>query len=103
MNCKPGDLAYLSSECLDEGKIVEVLSAAPCSESLLPAWHCRARDALNVIYSVSKREGFDTETVIEDRHLRPITGVPLVDEMPLETNVPEALQLALGIESRSYA
>jgi hypothetical protein len=32
--------------------------------------------------------------------MRPISGVPLADETPIETNVPEALKLALGIESR---
>lgn len=80
MNCKPGDLAYLSSDCIDEGVIVEVLSAAPPTEDG-PAWHCKSRTPINCTLQVSKREVSATEICVADRYLRPISGVPVTDEV----------------------
>lgn len=80
MNCKPGDLAYLSSDCVDEGTIVEVLSAAINPGSDLPAWHCKSRTPVRCYMTVSKVDRLMTEFIIEDRYLRPISGVPVHDE-----------------------
>jgi hypothetical protein len=84
MNCKPGDLAYLSSDCIDEGVIVEVLGAGPKIDGY-PAWHCHSRTAIEC----EKMEGgknvggkyFMTDILVEDRYLRPISGVPVNDEV----------------------
>lgn len=103
MNCKPGDLAYLSSECVDEGTIVEVLKSAGMSLQGLPAWFCRSRTPLDCTTERSKRNVFVTEFAVEDRYLRPISGVPVNDEEPASVNMPEAFQLALGIELRAWA
>lgn len=79
MNCKPGDLAYLSSDCVDEGRIVEVIHAVDAIDGL-PAWRCRARDPLHVTYQRSGKEGMSSDICVPDRYLRPINGVPVHDE-----------------------
>lgn len=79
MNCKPGDLAYLSSDCVDEGKIVEVLHAiAPING--LPAWRCKARDPLRVTYERSGKDGVSADLCVMDQYLRPINGVPITED-----------------------
>lgn len=80
MNCKPGDLAYLSSDCVDEGVIVEVLAPVVGRPDELPAWHCRSRTPIACITERTKKELMATEIAIEDRYLRPISGVPVEDE-----------------------
>jgi len=87
MNCKPGDLAYLSSDCVDEGVIVEVLSAATPTEDG-PAWHCRSRTPINCMLQVSRREVTTTEICVADCYLRPISGVPLVSEVSEDLKEP---------------
>ncbi len=44
-----------------------------------------------------------TEICVADKHLRPISGVPVADEKTVETNIPEALRLALGIQPLVWA
>lgn len=80
MNCKPGELAYLSSDCVDEGVIVEVLRRASDVESELPAWHCRSRTPVRCTMSVSKVDRMMTDLLVQDRYLRPISAVPVHDE-----------------------
>ncbi|WP_438391098.1 hypothetical protein [Caballeronia sp. DA-9] len=103
MNCKPGDLAYLSSDCVNEGVIVEVLSAGPLFEGD-PTWHCKSRTP--IFCEIRSSDGwvlkgtrYMTEICVADKHLRPISGVPVFDETPIETNLPEAVKLAWGIEA----
>ena len=80
MNCKPGDLAYLSSDCVDEGVIVEVLSSARSSAAGLPAWNCRSRSPIDCTTERTRRNVHTAEFVVEDCYLRPISGVPVHDE-----------------------
>jgi hypothetical protein len=81
MNCKPGDLAYLSSDCVDEGVIVEVLSVGPIVGIDSPAWHCKSRTPIHCTMQRSGKEVWTTEICIEDRYLRPISGTPINDEV----------------------
>lgn len=105
MNCKPGDLAYIVRDDdtpSDIGKVVEILRICPPNEWLYPGapeWECRSRTPLTG-FNARGRVSMDHELDIPDAWLRPIGGVPLNDETPIEINVPEALRLALGIESR---
>lgn len=80
MNCKPGDLAYLSSDCVDEGVVVEVLAPVVGRPDALPAWHCRSRTPIACVSERTKKELMATQVAIEDRYLRPISGVPVHDE-----------------------
>lgn len=104
MNCKPGDLAFcvrVFDPRLAEniGRIVTVESLSDYSEEDgLPFWNVVAHDP--GVLGFNGRGFFRvTRCVIRDCNLRPISGVPLDDETPIETNVPEALKLALGIEA----
>lgn len=82
MNCKPGDLAYLSSDCVDEGVIVEVLKAGPLFDGY-PSWHCHSRTPIRCEMMRGDKnlggEHFMTEICVQDRYLRPISGVPVHD------------------------
>lgn len=78
MNCKPGDMAYLSSDCVAEGVIVEVLSAAAYDGP--PAWNVRSRTPVSCETTLSKKILERTEFMCEDKYLRPISGVPVHDE-----------------------
>lgn len=80
MNCKPGDLAYLSSDCTSEGLVVEVLSEAVNPGSDLPAWNCKSRTPVNCQWQRSGKLESRTEFICEDQYLRPITGVLVHDE-----------------------
>jgi hypothetical protein len=100
MRCKPTDMAYIVDGPFKtyEGVVVEVLSAYLTHPIYGPTWRCHSKKLLPTL-----GRGFQPEAHIPDAWLRPISGVPLADETPIETNVPEALKLALGIESRSWA
>ncbi|MDR6421312.1 hypothetical protein J2801_003600 [Paraburkholderia phenoliruptrix] len=81
MNCKPGDLAYLSSDCVDEGVIVEVLRAGLIVGVDSPTWHCKSRTPIYCTMQRSGKEVWTTEICVEDRYLRPISGIPINDEV----------------------
>ena len=110
MNCKPGDLAYIVStvESRNIGKVVEILEFAgenPFFDGWIwcdgqgPSWFVRCESGL-----FGSVDGIPRKIVpCADSRLRPISGVPVDDEMPIETNIPEALQLALGIQARVWA
>ncbi|PVX84334.1 hypothetical protein [Paraburkholderia unamae] len=89
MNCKPGDLAYVVAG-VNEGRVVTVaalaaqgwlqdgpLRLAPCST---PRWHVEGCDLRIVSLSGGIWGGLSTR-VIRDEFLRPISGVPLADEV----------------------
>jgi hypothetical protein len=81
MNCKRGDLAYLSADCVDEGVIVEVLTSAGLSANGVPAWFCQSRSPIDCTTERTNRNITTTEFAVEDRYLRPISGVPVNDEV----------------------
>lgn len=80
MNCKPGDLAIIIRAHLSEnvGAIVEVI--APCEYFGEGYWHCR---------SCTPRRGVIGDRVVSaakehsilDAWMRPISGVPVDDEV----------------------
>lgn len=88
MNCKPGDLAFLSSDCVDEGVVVEVLRAVVQDPSKLPAWHCKSRTPIRCTTQRTRSDVLATDVCIEDRYLRPISGVPVHDEQHDEVKEP---------------
>jgi hypothetical protein len=76
MNCKPGDLAYIVRSARPEtiGVVVEVMAAI--FHRAEPMWRVRA------VRPVKKMNGeFGFEVNIEDSRLRPISGVPINDEV----------------------
>jgi|GEM_PF-1129548 len=103
MNCKPGDLAFVSKG-RNAGCIVEVIEIDMVWTQIegCPIWECRSRTPI-LCADILNNDVWSTELSIEDSRLRPISGVPVDDETPVETNIPEALQLALGIQARVWA
>jgi hypothetical protein len=77
-------LAYLSSDCVDEGVVVEVLTPASPTRSGLPAWNVKARDPIECEFDISKRVVMLTEFCAEDAYLRPITPPGLVEEITID-------------------
>jgi len=79
MNCKPGDLAYLavSESAANMGAVLEVLRLNPTASGVFgcPTWDVRAcRPLENAVV-------MDIEGNCEDYRLRPISGVPVEDEV----------------------
>lgn len=80
MNCKPGDLAiivgsfYLVTEC-NIGSIVRVICLAPHTKTSL-AWLCVAEHSLT-----NQRGEKVQETTVGDCHLRPVSGIPITDDI----------------------
>lgn len=101
--CKVGDLAVTVGmfEPANNDIIVEVVGLAG-TDRFGVIWEIKHR-TLMLVDRGSNAGRWVTNGDIHDCNLRPISGVPVDDETPIETNVPEALRLALGIESRSYA
>lgn len=105
MNCKPGDLAFivggLCNPSPNLGRIVEVkrLDLMWSEIEGCPVWQVDARNPL-LCADILGRDVFVTEASMKDSWLRPISGVPVDDEMPVATNVLEAVKLAWGIEAR---
>ncbi|MET3232239.1 UNVERIFIED_ORG: hypothetical protein ABIC54_004444 [Burkholderia sp. 1263] len=89
MNCKPGDLAVIirSSFPSNIGHIVEVLRRCPACElidPLVPEWECREIGSLEKevwVFGEDDTPPKDGEIDIADRDLRPISGVPVDDEV----------------------
>lgn len=71
MNCKPGDLAYLSNDLEDAGHIVEVLYLVP---NEMPMWRCKSKTPIRCTWEKKGTEEYLTEFSVEDRYLRPISG-----------------------------
>jgi hypothetical protein len=107
MNCKPGDIAYIVVECSSApnlGRIVEVLEyRGEHGTGRYPCWLVEASAPLNSFNPETKKPSRSALGIIPDAWLRPISGVQIDDETPIETNIPEALQLALGIQARVWA
>jgi len=86
MNCKPGDLAYcirvLDSRLSENiGRIVTVLSRSDyLEEDSGPYWNVEAH-APGVLGFNGRGFARATHCVIRDSSLRPISGVPVHDEV----------------------
>ncbi|MBP0714838.1 hypothetical protein ABXK61_16150 [Burkholderia sola] len=74
MNCKPGDLAFVIASTIPQniGRIVEVIAWS----GEMQMWECRSRDPM-----LLKSGEFLTEHFCEDSRLRPISGVPINDDV----------------------
>ncbi|MBR8344680.1 hypothetical protein [Burkholderia ambifaria] len=79
MNCKPGDLAYVIASTIPEniGRVVEIVKWS----EYMRMWECRSRDPMRL-----KSGEFLTEHFCEDSRLRPISGVPLTDDVSGEVS-----------------
>jgi hypothetical protein len=85
LNCKPGDLAYVVRSVIPEniGIVVEVLRA--CTE-----YDCYANDPAWWVRSPSPTMhtdgSFQRDGTAYDRNLRPISGVPVDEEVTDEVS-----------------
>jgi hypothetical protein len=79
--------------------IVEVVSFA-FANAWGAVWNVKHRTAM---FADGGNRQWECEGLMYDVNLRPLSGVPLDDETPIETNIPEAMQLALGIQARVWA
>ncbi|KVO11741.1 hypothetical protein [Burkholderia ubonensis] len=79
MNCKPGDIAFIISSRVSEniGRVVEVIEWDACCEM----WVIHCREPIR-LYS----GGMSTEAFCEDSRLRPISGVPVTDDVKDEVH-----------------
>lgn len=68
---KPNMLCYLSSACVAEGVIVEVIEPAG-EENGFPVWHCKSRVPIPTETTRSKRQRLNDYFFVEQRYLRPI-------------------------------
>ncbi|MDR5825846.1 hypothetical protein [Caballeronia sp. LZ043] len=107
MNCKPGDLAYIVVPAdwpikTVDGHVVEVVHLHPTysaqASDRRPTWWCRFPTPW-----LNSNGALVSQAYVMDSWLRPISGVPVNDEEPADVNMPEAFQLALGIEMRAWA
>lgn len=84
MNCKPGDLAYIVRDPYPEnlGHIVRVLGPGRWITDG-SAWLCETAGAPLRVMDADKPwvSGMDTEFDCYDSDLRPISGVPIEDEV----------------------
>jgi hypothetical protein len=99
VNCKPGDLAVTVGmfEPTNNGVIVEVLGLVGVDHAGT-IWHIKHRTPMLVDCGPYAGRRV-THGDIHDSNLRPISGVPVNDELPVETNIPEAAVLAWGIHA----
>lgn len=81
MNCKSGDLAYLSSDCVSEEIVVEVLRPGIIVGVDSPSWHCKSRTPIHCTSQLTGKEFWTTDICVEDRYLRPITGLPITEDI----------------------
>jgi len=89
MNCKPGDLAYivggLDNPSPNLGRIVEVLRL--CGEDDDgPNWVCKSREPL-ALMGPGDSTVYATEGICADAWLRPITGLPITDDIKDEVTL----------------
>ncbi len=101
MNCKPGDLAIIIQSEISEniGRIVHVGGPYGYAFDGVFRWVITAEGA-PMRGCVANGQFVDANTgFIEDYMLRPVSGLPINDETPIEINVPEAVKLAWGIEA----
>jgi hypothetical protein len=97
MNCKPGDLAIIVSSSSSEniGRIVGVLRPAIRGIDFhkdaadVVTWWVRSVRPLKVTDYVSKEKyGHKYERPYQDRLLRPVSGLPVTDEVTEDLKEP---------------
>lgn len=81
MNCRPGDLAYITNAYLPEniGRVVEVIKlAGPNPDGHGPEWEVKISTRIRTVVLASRMIASPTNTVHvhPDAWLRPINGAP---------------------------
>ncbi|MFT0167509.1 hypothetical protein ACLKMY_00575 [Paraburkholderia mimosarum] len=88
MNCKPGDLAYITRNFCSEniGRVVEVIDAFGEYPEFGFCWNVASQEPLAAVNPHTDERLALTSGFIPDAWLRPISGVPVhdeqLDEMP---------------------
>jgi hypothetical protein len=102
--CQVGDIARITASSATEidieGMIVTVEESVGECDLYTSGAHWYVYSSRGVLCNSGH---IQNKFVWADKWLVPIAGPRFGDETPIETNAPEALRLALGIESRSYA
>lgn len=85
MNCKPGDLAYVTyaTQSQNIGRVVEVIQKAPDGD-YGPEWVCRSSGTIwawDALLKKNRAAPAGTRFMAPDAHLRPISGVPITDDV----------------------
>lgn len=89
MNCKAGDLAYQAYPGTNCGRVYEVLSINCDHPRLGRIWNVRATQPLETFDSDDgSHRGFWTDFECPDDWLRPISGVPVDDEVTEDLKEP---------------
>lgn len=80
MNCKPGDLAIMVRSGIREniGKIFEVLEPAPRESAIFGSFSWKVRASSPTLDNEGE---FTLVGTAYDADLRPITGLPLTDDV----------------------
>lgn len=83
MNCKAGDLAFIIASDFPEeiGMVVEVLPDSIVDEELGFCWHIRAKRPVACWDLDAQKDVFNSEFCVPDSDLRPVTGLPVGDEV----------------------
>jgi hypothetical protein len=83
MNCKPGDLAIIIASDFPEeiGMVVEVLPDSLVDEEFGFCWHIRAKRPVACWDPATGKDVFNSEFCVPDSDLRPVTGLPVHDEV----------------------
>jgi hypothetical protein len=80
MNCKPGDLAYVVVGS-QSGCIVAIEKIAEPFPDGSPAWTATSREKLVTRERLSCKQSTANRFRVRDSWLRPISGVPVDDEV----------------------
>lgn len=80
MNCKPGDLAIVIRGT-QVGMIVSVIGSEVPFDDWSPAWHATTDRPVQTIKRRSRRVSQATEFRVRDSWLRPVSGLPIEDEV----------------------
>jgi hypothetical protein len=85
MNCKPGDLAYVVRG-MQRGVVVLVEHADIPYEDGSPAWKASSKTPVATQNRISRVKSMSTRFRVRDSWLRPISGVPVTEDV--EDEVP---------------
>jgi len=86
MNCKPGDLAFVVRGT-QPGVVVTVEKIADPFPDGSAAWFATSRQMVKTIKRRSRKLSMSDRFRVRDSWLRPITGLPLDEETPVEHEV----------------
>ena len=93
MNCKPGDLAVMThvkdaAMAPNVGQIVEVIRFSHDDREFGPRWWVRVIGLGRICDMGTIRTEVRPEGTFPDRYLRPITGLPLDEDVSEDLKVP---------------